>query len=137
MRPLYFVVICLLAVIDALLISKPNFLGKVGLWIFKYSYLRTFPRALVAVAIVVGVALLLAELITTLGKRKSKKGVHYLLLLMLLAAVVAVLTNLVFDFSKGVYSHTGVYFKYGVMLLPSVLMFIFVTSLFRLSSKKL
>ncbi|MCA4898788.1 MAG: hypothetical protein ACK514_08655 [Bacteroidota bacterium] len=137
MRVFYFIIIPLLSIIDALLISKPNFLGKLGLWIFKYSYLRTFPRALVTVSIVVGGALLLSELITGLGKRNSKKIVYFLLLLVFLAFSGGVLFKIVLDFSKGIYSHTGSYFKYGVMLLPSILIFIFVTSLIRLSSKKL
>lgn len=137
MRVLYFIVVALLSVIDALLISKPNFLGKLGLWLFKYSYLRTFPRALMTVAIVVGIALLLAELITALGKRKGKKSIYYLLLITLLASSAGILTKVVLDFSKGLYSHTGIYLKYGVMLLPGILVFVFVTSLIRLSSKKL
>lgn len=137
MRFLYFVTIVLLTLIDALLIARPNFLGKLGLWLFKYSYLRTFPRALVTVSIVVGIALLLSELIAALGKRQNKKFVYYLLLFVLLASSSMVLAKIVLDFSKGIYSHTGTYFKYGVTLLPSILIFIFVTSLIRLSSKKL
>lgn len=137
MRVLYFIIIALLSIINALLISKPNFLGKLGLWIFKYSYLRTFPRALLTVSIVVGGALLLSELITGLGKRNSKKIVYFLSLLVFLTCSGGVLFKIVIDFSNGIYSHTGTYFKYGVMLLPSILIFIFVTSLIRLSSKKL
>ncbi len=137
MRFLYFVTIVLLTLIDALLIARPNFLGKLGLWLFKYSYLRTFPRALVTVSIVVGIALLLSELIAALGKRQNKKFVYHLLMFALLAGSGMVLAKIVLDFSKGIYSHTGTYFKYGVMLLPSILVFIFVTSLIRLSSKKL
>ncbi|MFM7853701.1 MAG: hypothetical protein ACKO96_17700, partial [Flammeovirgaceae bacterium] len=104
MRVLYFIIIALLSIIDALLISKPNFLGKLGLWIFKYSYLRTFPRALITVSIVVCGALLLSELITGLGKRKNKKIVYFLLLLVFLAFSGGVLFKIVIDFSKGIYS---------------------------------
>lgn len=123
--------------IDALLLAKPNFLGKIGLWVFKYSYLRTFPRALITVSIVVGTAFLIGELIVFLGKKKwIKKNVGLLLLLIFFLAASGILAKVIHDFSKGIYSHTGVYFRYGVFLLPGILLLVFATSFFRLSSKR-
>jgi hypothetical protein len=137
MRFSYIIIIALLSVIDALLLAKPNFLGKIGLWVFKYSYLRTFPRALITVSIVVGTAFLIGELIVFLGKKKwIKKNVGLLLLLIFFLAASGILAKVIHDFSKGIYSHTGVYFRYGVFLLPGILLLVFATSFFRLSSKR-
>jgi hypothetical protein len=136
MRLLYFIIIALLSVIDALLIAKPNFLGKIGLWLFKYSYLRTFPRAMVTVSIIVGAAIVISELIVLISKKNwIKKGVGLMLLSLFVLASGGILAKVIHDFSKGIYSHTGTYFRYGVFLLPSILVITFVTSLFRLSSK--
>jgi hypothetical protein len=136
MRLLYFIIIALLSVIDALLIAKPNFLGKIGLWLFKYSYLRTFPRAMVTVSIIVGVAIVISELIVLISKKKwIKKSVGLILILLFVLASGGILAKVIHDFSRGIYSHTGTYFRYGVFLLPSILVITFVTSLFRLSSK--
>ncbi|MFN7791255.1 MAG: hypothetical protein ACK5NM_01780, partial [Cyclobacteriaceae bacterium] len=109
----------------------------IGLWVFKYSYLRTFPRALITVSIVVGTAFLIGELIVFLGKKKwIKKNVGLLLLLIFFLAASGILAKVIHDFSKGIYSHTGVYFRYGVFLLPGILLLVFATSFFRLSSKR-
>jgi hypothetical protein len=136
MRILYFIIVALLSVIDALLLAKPNFLGKIGLWLFKYSYLRTFPRAMVTVSIVVGAAIVISELIVFISKKKwIKKGVGLILLLLFLLSCGGILAKVIHDFSKGIYSHTGVYFRYGVFLLPSILMVVFATAFFRLSTK--
>jgi hypothetical protein len=137
MRFLYIIIIAPLSVIDALLLAKPNFLGKIGLWVFKYSYLRTFPRALITVSIVVGTVFLIGESIFFLGKKKwIKKSVGLLLLLIFFLAAGGILAKVIHDFSKGIYSHTGVCFRNGVFLLPGILLLVFATSFFRLSSKR-
>jgi hypothetical protein len=137
MKFLYFIIIALLSVIDALLLAKPNFLGKIGLWLFKYSYLRTFPRAIVTVSIVVGSVVVISELIVFISKLKwIKKRVALILLIILTVASGGILTKIIHDFSRGIYSHTGVYFRYGVFLLPSIFIIILVTSLSRLLLKK-
>ena len=135
MRFLYFIIIALLSVIDALLLAKPNFLGKIGLWVFKYSYLRTFPRAMLTVSIAVGAAILISELIIFISKKWIKRSVGLILLLLFVLASGGILAKVVHDFSKGIYSHTGVYFRYGVFLLPSILLIVFVAYFFRLSAK--
>ncbi len=137
MRLLYFIIIALLSIIDALLLAKPNFLGKIGLWLFKYSYLRTFPRAIVTVSIVVSAVVVISELIVFTSKIKwIKKKVAMILLIFFTVASGGILTKIIHDFSRGIYSHTGVYFRYGVFLLPSIFIVILATSLFRLLLKK-
>jgi len=136
MRFLFFIVIALLSVIDSLLLAKPNLLGKVGLLIFKYNYLRTFPRALLTVSIVVGTAMIFAELVIYLERRKGlSKTLGGILLFFLVVACSGLLAKLFMDFSKGVYSHTGIYFKYGVFLLPLILIVIFGAAFVRLVKK--
>lgn len=137
MRFRFFLVIALLSVIDSLLLAKPNLLGKVGLLIYKYHYLRTFPRAMLTVATVVGSAMLLGELVIYLEKRKGlSKTIGGILLFVLMVACSGLLAKLFIDFSGGVYSHTGVYFKYGVFLLPVILIVVFGAALVRLVKKK-
>lgn len=136
MRFLFFIVIALLSVIDSLLLAKPNLLGKVGLLIFKYHYLRTFPRALLTVSIVVGTAMIFGELVIYLERRKGlSKTLSGILLFFLVVVCSGLLVKLFMDFSKGVYSHTGIYFKYGVFLLPVILIVIFGSAFVRLVKK--
>jgi hypothetical protein len=136
MRFSFFIVIALLSVIDSLLLAKPNLLGKVGLLIFKYNYLRTFPRALLTVSIVVGTAMIFGELVIYLERRKGlSKTLSGILLFFLVVACSGLLAKLFMDFSKGVYSHTGIYFKYGVFLLPLILIVIFGAAFVRLVKK--
>jgi hypothetical protein len=136
-RFFYLTILSLLSIIDALLISKPNFLGKLGLWLFKYSYLRTFPRALVTVSIVVGAALLLSEIVLFITRRKViSKGMGLMISLVFVLASGGILFKNFHDFSKGIYSHTGAYFRYGVFLLPSILILIFTIALLRMIRNK-
>jgi hypothetical protein len=137
MRILYFVSVALLSVIDALLLAKPNLLGKIGLWVYKYSYLRTFPRALVTVSIVVGATLLISELIVIAkNHRWMSKSAGIISALIFILTSIGILSKVAMDFSRGSYSRTGSYFKIGVYLLPSILIFIFITSLLRIVSKR-
>jgi hypothetical protein len=136
-RFFYLIILALLSIIDALLISKPNFLGKLGLWLFKYSYLRTFPRALVTVSIVVGAAFMLSEIVMFIARKKMiSKAVGLFISFIFLLASGGILYKVFHDFSKGIYSHTGAYFRYGVFLLPSILILIFTIALIRMIKSK-
>jgi hypothetical protein len=137
MRILYFLSLTLLSVIDALLLAKPNLLGKIGLWIYKYSYLRTFSRALTTVSIIVGLTILISESIVIAKKLKwFSKSTSTIAALFFIVSAIGILIKIVRDFSHGSYSHTGNYFKVGVYLLPSILVFIFVTTLLRILYRK-
>ncbi len=137
MRALYFVIISLFSFIDALLLTNPNFLGKLGLWLFKYSYLRTFPRAMVTVLMVVIATLVMSESIVFMARKKwISKSVGIVFTFLFILVCSGLLAKIILDFSKGVYSNTGIYFKIGVHLLPGMLIFIFVASLFRVLSKR-
>lgn len=137
MRKLYFylIVICLV-VFDAFLLSSPNLLGKIGLLIYKYNYLRTFPKTLVTVSILVIVALLIAEFVALLVKNKRlKRNMGIFLLLIFVTLAASALGTTMVDFSTGAYSHTGLRFRYGAYLLPCILIFIFGFRIFNLPIK--
>lgn len=133
-RKLYFyIVIGCLTLIDALLLSSPNLLGKLGLIIYKYSYLRTFPRTLITVSIAVSIALLIAEFVGLLVKNKKvKRGFGIILLLIFVTLSAVAFYKTILDFSTWTYSHTGQRFRYGAYLLPCLLMLIFGYRIFNL-----
>src|SRR6478609_10525517 len=83
----FYLFIAALVVLDAVLIRSPNLLGKIGLWIYKYHYLRTFPKALLTVFLVVGVATVFSEAIHFAVKKALLKNLAGKLLLSLLTAL--------------------------------------------------
>jgi hypothetical protein len=131
-RVTFYLFITALTVLDAVLLRSPNLLGKIGLVIYKYHYLRTFPKALLTVAIVVGIAVLLVEGIRMLVRlEKMKRFIGGMILFLLLAASVAILVKTALDFRAWSYSHTGLRFRIGAFLLPSILI---VVNLYALAS---
>jgi hypothetical protein len=136
-RKLYFYsVVACLTVVNALLLSSPNLLGKIGLLIYHYRFLRTFPRTLLTVSIAVVAVLLLAEFIALLVKNQTlKRNVGIFLLLIFIALCGAALYKTVIDFTAWSYAHTGQRFRYGAYLLPCILIFIFGYRIFTLPVK--
>ena len=117
-----------LIVLDAVLIRSPNLIGKIGLWFYKYHYLRTFPKALLTVFF--GHWHLSNHCRdNSLCRKKGinkKNGracypffISHILSLILLVKVVMV-------FSEGTYSHTGIRFKFGAYLLPAIIFVVFI-----------
>jgi len=122
----YALIVFPLVVINSFLLSKPNILGKMGLIIYKFHYLRTFPRALLTVAIVVGIAVLVAESIRAFTLREAiSDKMGRVVLVFFIAICGAILIKTGMDFSTWAVGHTGRRFKYGAYLLPIVLMIIF------------
>jgi len=133
----FYAVIACLVVIDALQLSSPNLLGKIGLFIYKYSYLRTFPKTLLTVSLAVGVAILLAELIALLVKKQVvSRWLGGMLLVVFILLSAAALYKTMHDFSAWSYAHTGRRFRYGAYLLPLILILVFGYRLFVLPRKK-
>lgn len=129
----FFVIIVCLAVLDAVLLSSPNFLGKLGLFIYKYSYLRTFPKTLLTVSIAVVIAMLIAAFIRLLVKKQIiKRSLGLVLLWIFVAVSAAALVKTVLDFSAWSYAHTGMRFRFGAYLLPGILLLIFGYQIFNL-----
>jgi hypothetical protein len=129
----FYLFIAALSVLDAVLLRSPNLLGKIGLIVYKYSYLRTFPKALITVASVVGVCIFIIEVIRwTTTKEIIKRSVAVVILLAFTLACVLILVKTYIDFTAWSYSHTGLRFRFGAYLLPAILIVAFGYSLFTL-----
>ena len=116
-----------LIMLDAVLIRSPNFIGKIGLWFYKYHYLRTFPKALLTVALVIGISAIIAEIIRYVVKKELiKRMVAQVILFLLAAASLILLAKVVMVFSQGTYSHTGIRFKFGAYLLPAIIFVVYI-----------
>lgn len=136
LKAYFYIVVACLVLIDALLLSSPNLLGKVGLAIYKYFYLKNFPRTLLTVSILVLVALLITEFVALLVRnRKLKRGFGIILLLVFVTLSGMVLYQTVVSFFAWTYAHTGQRFRYGAYLLPCILMLVFGYRIFSLPVK--
>jgi hypothetical protein len=129
-RFLLLVIVVLFTVLDSLLLASPNLLGKVGMFIYKIHYLRTFPRALLTVGIVVTAAVVVAELLRmVVRKGVIGRGIALVLLLAMIASCSALTYKVWIDLSKGTESHLGLRFRYGAYLLPALLIMIFINAI--------
>lgn len=123
----FYLFIAALTILDAVLIRSPNLLGKIGLLIYKYYYLRTFPKALLTVSIIVAVCICITEVIHfAVRKDVLRSPLARILLALLSLASLVLLVKTGLDFSSGMYSHTGLRFRSGAYLLPAILMVIFI-----------
>ena len=123
----FYLFLIALIVLDAVLIRSPNLIGKIGLWFYKYHYLRTFPKALLTVSLVVGTSVIIAESVRFVVKKELlKRLAGQVILLMLTVLSLILLTKVIMVFSEGSYSHTGIRFKCGAYLLPAILATVFI-----------
>ncbi len=132
---MFYCFVLALIVLDAVLLRSPNLLGKIGLIIYKYSYLRTFPKALLTISIVVAVAVVVAEIVRGLvsgGKMKKSTGVFVLIIFLVVS--IGLLAKTGIDFTTWSYAHTGYRFRFGAYLLPFIWVVIFAYHLFSLPS---
>jgi hypothetical protein len=134
---IWWILLALLTIADAYLIAKPNLLGKLGFIIYKYHYLRTFPRALVTVAIVVVTVLVLTEVLVWLFNKQilSRKAIVSVLIFLLLIFSFALIKTAL-DFQSWSFSHSGHKLKYGAYLLPIILILIVGTGLLQVLVQK-
>jgi len=122
-----------LILVDSWLLSKPNILGKIGLIIYKYHYLRSFPRTLLTVWIVVSISILIVLVVQYLQREKKlTRSVSNVILGACLCASLLIIAKVYIDFTSWSYSHTGLKFRYGAYLLPTILMIIFANGLVQL-----
>jgi hypothetical protein len=111
----------ILAVTDAYLLSHPNLIGRIGVFIYKHDYIKTFPRALVTVVLVIGVSLFLCEVIRRATPPRT--ALTWYSLLMVLG--IALFAYVYLTFSSFTYGLTGKSFIYGAHLLPVILIGLF------------
>lgn len=110
-----------LSVTDAYLLAHPNLIGKIGVLVYKHSYIQTFPKALITVLIVVGLSLALSELLYRFTGYKMATLWYGILL-----AISVFWFGYVFvTFSSFSYRITGKAFIYGAHLLPIILIGLF------------
>ena len=125
-----------LMLIDEWLLSKPNLLGKIGLIIYKHHYLRSFPRTLLTVWIVVSISILIVLLVQYLNKQgKLSDTIALTILGTFFAATIVIMSKVYIDFTSWSYSHTGLKFRIGAYLLPMMLMIIFANGLIQIQRK--
>lgn len=119
-----------LVFVDSWLLSKPNILGKIGLVIFKYHYLRSFPRTLLTVWLVVSTSVLIVFAVHyLLSQQKLTRTVATVTLSACLIASLLLMAKVYIDFSSWSYSHTGLKFIFGAHILPMILIFVFLNGL--------
>src|ERR671912_30796 len=94
-----------LILVNSWLLSKPNILGKIGLIIYKYHYLRSFPRTLLTVWIVISISALIVLLVQYLRKQEklSKLGANIILGVCLCASLL-IMAKVYIDFTSWSYS---------------------------------
>lgn len=137
MKRVWLLLLVVLTLVDAWLIANPNLLGKLGFIIFKYHYLRTFPRALLTVALVVGIVFLLIEFLIWLHQRQVlSRKVAAGMFIVILVLLIVVLIKTALDFQSWAYDHTGYKLKYGAYLLPLILILIVGKGLIRVLRHK-
>lgn len=132
----YYWILLTLMLVDSWLLSKPNLLGKIGLIIYKYHYLRSFPRTLLTVWIVVSISVLIVLQVQFLMKReKLSRLISTAVLAACFIASAFIMTKVAIDFTSWSYSHTGLKFRLGAYLLPAILMIIFGNGIIQLQAK--
>ncbi len=124
-NPFFYLFLLLLVVLDGWLMAHPNLIGQLGVFIYEYDYLATFPRALGVVSGVVGVALLLS-----LGISRLSQPITIGLLTALAAAGIYWLLLSIGQFTSGVYKLTGAGFRAGAILLPGLVVSVFAKNLY-------
>ena len=129
----FYWILLTLILVDSWLLSKPNILGKIGLIIYKYHYLRSFPRTLLTVWTVVSISILIVLLVQYLQRQKKlTRGFSNFILGAFLCASLLIIAKVYIDFTSWSYSHAGLKFRYGAYLLPTILMIIFANGLVQL-----
>jgi hypothetical protein len=119
-------ILFILAGVNAYLLTSPNLFGKIGLIVYRYQFIRSFPRAFIMVCCVValGVTINWLTQIALTKKLISRRTCNYLLTSFILLSSL-LLIKLIVNFSRWTYSHTGFAFKVGVLMLPCLLILIF------------
>lgn len=107
----------LLSVTDAYLLSHPNLIGRLGILLYKHTYIKNFGSALITVLLTVGVSLLICEIL----RRFTSAKVQTVGFSILLIASLAWLAYVYNTFSSLTYRITGKAFIYGAHLLPVIL----------------
>ncbi len=113
--------LAILGFTDAYLLANPNLVGRLGILIYKHSYLKTFPRALATVFLVLGVCLAICEIVRRVRTPRAALAWY----LMFLVLGLALFAYVYVSFTSFSYGLTGKAFIYGAHLLPVLMIAIF------------
>lgn len=106
-----------LSVTDAYLLAHPNLIGRLGVLLYKHTYIKDFGSALITVSSAVAVSLAICELLLLFTAKKTQL-VCFSLFLIVSVAWLAYVYN---TFSSFSFRITGKAFIYGAHLLPVIL----------------
>ncbi len=112
----FYLLLAILVFLDAWLMAHPNTLGKFGIWLYKYDYLRTFPKALATIGLSTLCLAVVSELVWRFLPATFAKIIYILLLILFVFTCIQTIQQ----FSSGIYAHTGSSFRLGAMLLPAI-----------------
>lgn len=130
-NPFFYILLFVLVVLDGWLLAHPNVVGQLQDFYLDRTYFETVPNALGVVAVVVGVALLLAWMAGRLGR-----SLGVVVLLGLLAASAYWLFSTFMQYNSGFNKLTGAGFRSGAILLPGLVVLVFGKALFDLLQPK-
>lgn len=125
-NPFFYVLLIILVVLDGWLLSHPNLIGQAGVFFFDYTAIDTFPKAVGTVSLVVGLALLIAWVVSRLGR-----PVSIIISVALLVASAFYLFQSFTQYNTGIYKLTGAGFRAGAILLPGLVTLVFGEALLR------
>lgn len=106
-----------LSITDAYLLAHPNLIGRLGVLVYKHSYIKNFPRALLTVVLIVGISLLACEGLYRFIRHKNAAMWYIGFALVAMGWFLYVYIT----FSSFSYRITGKAFIYGAHLLPAIL----------------
>lgn len=120
-NPFFYILLAVLIVLDAWLLANPNLIGRVGVFLYEYDYISTFPRALGTVAAVMAVTLLAGLVV----RRFFGRAIALVILAMLVVMGLLWVVQSIGQFTTGVYKFTGAGFKAGAILMPGLVTLVF------------
>jgi hypothetical protein len=132
----FYGLIIALTMLDAFLISNPNLLGKLGFIIYKFSYLRTFPKALLTVSMVVGTIILVTEGLVLFAKKLATGSKISAVFIVMIILLIGILVKTELDFQSWSYNHVGSKLRYGAYLLPVILILVVLRGYIRVLSHR-
>ncbi len=120
-NPFFYILLAVLVVLNGWLLANPNLIGRVGVFLYEYDYISTFPRALGTVATVITIALVAGLSV----RRFFGRGIALVILAMLVVIGLLWVVQSVGQFTTGVYKLTGAGFKAGAILMPALVTLVF------------
>ncbi len=107
----------LLSITDAYLLAHPNLIGRLGVLLYKHTYIKDFGSALITVSSSVAISLIICEVLRVFTAKKTQIICFSIFLIVSMAWLAYVYNT----FSSFTFRITGKAFIYGAHLLPVIL----------------